>query len=121
MAKTDLTEDEVWDQFMQFYKTRRQQIIEKEDTEEYGTIKMKSLEDLIKDYFSDGQDGHVCSLEEVPKYFVYEGKEYAVDFKTLDKAHAELMNHRKEEGLLGELSENEALELFKTMANTNKA
>jgi hypothetical protein len=24
---------------------------------------MKSLEDLIKDYFSDGHDGHTCSIE----------------------------------------------------------
>jgi hypothetical protein len=55
---------------------------------------MKSLEELMKDYFSDGHDGHTCSLGDVPKYFFYEGKEYAVDFKSLDKTHAELMMHR---------------------------
>lgn len=99
---------------MEFYKSRR--IQEKESTEGFEVVKMKSLETLIKDYFSDGHDGHVCSLEEVPKYFVYEGKEYAVDFKVLDEAHAKLMEHRTEEGLLGEMSENESLELFKEMA-----
>lgn len=82
---------------------------------------MKSLEDLIKDYFSDGHDGHTCSIEQVPKYFVYEGKEYAVDFKNLDKAHAELMAHRLEEGLLGEMSESEALDVFKSIATSKDA
>jgi hypothetical protein len=76
---------------------------------------MKSLQDLMKDYFSDGADGHVCSLAPVPKYFFYGGKEYTLDFSALDSVHTELMAHRSDEGLLGELSEQEALELFKGM------
>lgn len=101
MSKTSLKEEEVWDQFMEFYKSRRVQEIE--TTKDNEVLKMKSLEDLIKDYFSDGDDGHVCSLEEIPKYFVYEGNEYNIDFKSLDKVHRELMKHREEEGLIGEL------------------
>ena len=118
MSKTKLTEEEVWDQFMEFYKSRR--IEELEKTDDYQVTKMKSLEDLLKDYFSDGADGHVCSLEEIPKYFVYDGNEYAVDFKVLDQAHAKLMEHRQEEGLIGELSQMEALELFKDMATSQE-
>jgi hypothetical protein len=43
--------------------------------------RMKSLQDLMTDFLSDGSDGHACNLNvEVPKYFYYEGKEYILNF-----------------------------------------
>jgi hypothetical protein len=74
---------------------------------------MKSLQDLLNDYFSDGHDGHICSLDsEIPEYFIYQGKEYVLDFKNLDSAHTELMENRARDGLVGSVSPEEALELF---------
>lgn len=91
MARTGMNEEEVWKQFFQFYKLQRYR---KQDEQMYysdlseATIqipRMKSLQDLMKDFLSDGGDGHACDINvQVPKYFYYEGKEYILNFENLD-------------------------------------
>lgn len=37
--------------------------------------RFKSLQAIVRDYFADGADGHVCGVDEViPQYFYYQGK-----------------------------------------------
>ena len=37
----------------------------------------KTIEELVEDYFNDGESGHLCHLDkEVPKYFYYKGMKF---------------------------------------------
>jgi len=41
----------------------------------------KTVDELMTDYFSDGQDGYSCSIERViPKYFYHNGRRFEIDF-----------------------------------------
>jgi hypothetical protein len=92
-----MSEDQVWDEFYKFYQMQRYKKLD--EAMYYQTVvenskpapqpvpqmiavpRMKSLHDLMKDFLSDGSDGHSCSTNtEMPKYFYYEGKEYVLNF-----------------------------------------
>jgi hypothetical protein len=61
---------------------------------------------MMQDYLSDGSDGHFCKVvAEIPKYFVYEGKEYKLNIKNLDFIHTQMLEHKLEHNLIGELDE----------------
>lgn len=57
----------------------------------------KTIAELIHDYFADGEDGHMCTLDkEVPQYFYYKGKQFKIDFNILDDVHNHVLDYKKE-------------------------
>ena len=91
---------------------------EEDDTIEMQMPKMKSLQALMSDFLSDGSDGKACGLnEEVPKYFYYEGKEYILDFQNLDYIHTKMIEHKLENNLIGQLTEEENMQMFMDFTN----
>lgn len=80
--------------------------------------RMKSLQDLMKDFLSDGSDGHACDIKvEVPKYFYYEGKEYVLNFQNLDYIHTKMIEHKLEHNLIGNMTDEENLKMFMDFTN----
>ena len=72
----------------------------------------------MKDFLSDGGDGHACDINvEVPKYFYYGGKEYVLNFENLDYIHTKMIMHKLENNLIGEMSDEENLKMFMDFTN----
>ena len=130
MARTNMTEDQVWNQFYRFYQLQR---FTKQDNDMYYNTglenaievasgpRMKSLEALMTDYLSDGGDGHACNLnDDVPKYFYYGGKEYTLNFENLDYIHTKMIMHKLENNLIGAMTEEENLQMFMDFTNPEK-
>ena len=72
-------------------------------------LPFKTLSELMEDYFSGADDGHVCDTgKAVPQYFYYKGRTFQIDFDKLDAAHAQVLELKDKAGL----ETREAVHLF---------
>lgn len=66
--KTQQNDEQAWNQIIHQYQRTHEQIDE---------LPFKTINELIDDYFADGDDGHLCEIDkDVPKYFYYKGKKF---------------------------------------------